>query len=107
MISKGEMELHVKCFSERMEKPGDELGAMVGGHMFGNTVFREHMHDEYYCKVFRVQWIVVGMNMPCLDRRSTTTRIASQPEDVGRVSMKSIEMEFHGRLGIRSCLSKP
>ena len=52
MVSRGEMELHIKCFSKRMEKLGDELGATVGGHMFGNTVFREDMHDEYYCKVF-------------------------------------------------------
>ena len=50
---------------------------------------------------------VVGMNMPCLESRSTITRIESQLEDVGRVSMKSIEMEFHGRSGIRSCFSKP
>ena len=41
-----------------------------------------------------VQWMVVGMNMPCLESQSTITRIESQPEDVGRVSMKSIEMEF-------------
>ena len=54
-----------------------------------------------------VQWIVVGMKIPCLDSRSTITRIASQPEDVGRVSMKSMEMEFHGRSGIGSCFSNP
>ena len=54
-----------------------------------------------------VQWMVVGMNMPCLESRSTITRIESQPEDVGRVSMKSIEMEFHGHSGIGSCFSKP
>ena len=52
MVSGGEMELHIKCFSERTEKPGDELRIMVGGHVFGNTMFREDMHDEYYCKVF-------------------------------------------------------
>ena len=54
-----------------------------------------------------VQWMVVGMNMPCLESRSTITRIESQLEDVGRVSMKSIEMEFHGHSGIGSCFSKP
>ena len=54
-----------------------------------------------------VQWMVVGMNMPCLESQSTITRIELQPEDVGRVSMKSIEMEFHGRSGIGSCFSKP
>ena len=54
-----------------------------------------------------VQWIVVGMNIPCLESRSTITKIESQPEDVGSVSMKSIEMEFHGRSGIGSCFNKP
>ena len=54
-----------------------------------------------------VQWMVVGMNMPCLESWSTITRIESQPVDVGRVSMKSIEMEFHGCTGIGSCFSKP
>ena len=37
----------------RMEKAGDEFGAMVRGDMFQNTVFREHMHNEQHCKVFR------------------------------------------------------
>ena len=53
-----------------------------------------------------VQRMVVGMNMPCLESRSTITRIESQPEDVRKVSMKSIEMEFHGHSGIGSCFSK-
>ena len=53
-----------------------------------------------------VQWMVVGMNMPYLESCLTTTRIESQLEDVGRVSMKSIEMEFHGCSGTGSCFSK-
>ena len=53
------------------------------------------------------QWMVVGMNMPCLESWSTITRIELQLEDIRRVSMKSIEMEFHRRLGIGSCFSKP
>ena len=51
--------------------------------------------------------MVVGMNMPCLERQSTTTRIELQPEDVGSVSMKSMDMEFHGCSGIGSCLRRP
>ena len=43
-----------------------------------------------------VQWMVVGMNMPCLESQSTITRIELQLEDVGRVSMKSIEMDVQG-----------
>jgi hypothetical protein len=47
----------------------------------------------------------VGMKMHCFERRSTT-RMDVKPEEVGSCSMKSIEMEFHRRLGIRSRLSK-
>ena len=54
-----------------------------------------------------VQWIVVGMKMACLDSQSTTTRIESQPEEVGRVSMKSMEIEFHRCSRMGSCFSKP
>src|SRR5271155_5141440 len=54
-----------------------------------------------------VQWIVVGMKIPCLVRQSTITRIASQSEEVGRGSMKSIEIEFQGSSGIGSCFNIP
>ena len=53
-----------------------------------------------------VQWMVVGMKMPCLENRSTITKMESQPEEVGRVSIKSIDIEFQGRLGIGSCFNK-
>ena len=49
----------------------------------------------------------VGMNMHCFDKRSTTTRMEVNPEDGGSCSMKSIDMEFHGFLGMGSCFSKP
>ena len=35
------------------------------------------------------------------------TKIELQPEEVGRVSMKSIEIEFQSQSGIGSCLSRP
>ena len=38
--------------------------------------------------------------MPCLDSRSTITRIELQLEDVRSVSIKSIDVEFHRRSGI-------
>ena len=53
VVSGGEVELHVKCFSEGVEKLGNELGTSVGGYMFGDAMLREDMHDEYGCKVFR------------------------------------------------------
>jgi hypothetical protein len=49
----------------------------------------------------------VGMNMPCLESRSTMTRIAVCPSDSGRCSMKSMEIEFHRRSGTGSCLRSP
>ena len=52
MITGSEMELHVKCFSERAEKAGDEFWDMVRGDMFQNAVFREHMHNKQHFKVF-------------------------------------------------------
>ena len=54
-----------------------------------------------------MQWTVVGMNMLCLVSWSTITRIESELEDVGSVSMKSIEMEFQGHSGIGSSFNKP
>ena len=39
MVSGGEMELHIECFSERTEKTGDELGTTVRSHVFRNAVF--------------------------------------------------------------------
>ena len=52
VVSGGEVELHVKCFSEGAEKSGNERRTSVGGYMFGNAMLREDMHDEYGCKVF-------------------------------------------------------
>ena len=46
------MELHVKCFSEGVEKVGDKFRAVVRSDMFRNAVFGEHMHNEQHCKVF-------------------------------------------------------
>ena len=110
MVTGSEVELHVKCFSKGAEKAGDEFGAVVGSDMFQNAVFGEHVHNKQTNSIARsseVQWVVVRMNMPCLESRSTITRIELQPEDVRRVSMKSIEMEFHRCSGIGSCFSKP
>ena len=52
MVTGSEVELHVKCFSERTEKVGDEFGAVVRSDMFQNAVFGEHVHNEQHCKVF-------------------------------------------------------
>ena len=52
MVTRSEVELHVKCFSEGVEKAGDEFRAVVRSDMFRNTMFGEHVHNEQHCKVF-------------------------------------------------------
>ena len=54
-----------------------------------------------------VQWMVVGMNIACLVSQSMITRMELQPEDIRRVSMKSIDIELQGHSGIGSCLRRP
>ena len=54
-----------------------------------------------------VQWMVVGMNMPCLVSLSMITRMESELSEVGSVSMKSIEIEFQGCSGMGSCFNRP
>ena len=49
-----------------------------------------------------VSW--VGIKIVCLINWSTMTKIVLNLKDNGSFSMKSIEMEFHGHLGIGSCL---
>ena len=51
--------------------------------------------------------LVVGIKSDCLVNRSTTTNIAMKPEEGGKCSMKSIEIEFQGFSGTGNCLSKP
>ena len=41
-----------------------------------------------------VMSLVVGMKMPCLESQSTTTRMVVCPEDKGRCSIKSIEIDL-------------
>jgi len=49
-----------------------------------------------------VSW--AGIKIAYLVSWSTMTKIVSNPEDDGSFLMKSIEMEFHGRSGMGSCL---
>ena len=52
MVTRSEVELHVKCFSKGAEKAGDEFRAAVRSDMFQNAVFGEHVHNEQHCKAF-------------------------------------------------------
>ena len=52
MIFRGEVELHVECFSEGLEEAGDEFRTTVRGDVFGNTVLGKHVHNEKNGEVF-------------------------------------------------------
>ena len=50
---------------------------------------------------------LVEMKMHCLERQSTTTRIAVCLEEARSCLMKSMEMEFHGFDGMGSAFRSP
>jgi len=52
-----------------------------------------------------VSWI--GIKITCLVSQLTMTKIVSNTENDGSFLMKSIKIEFHGCLGIGSCLRDP
>jgi len=45
--------------------------------------------------------------MACFDSQSTIIRMVSKLEEEGSFSIKSIEIEFHGRSRIGSCWRDP
>ena len=50
---------------------------------------------------------LVGMNRACFVRRSTTTKMDKWLLGMGSCSMKSMDMEFHGLIGMGSCFDSP
>ena len=63
------------------------------------------MRRNSFASSGKVMVLWVGMKMHCFDRQSMMTKMDVKLEDRGNCSMKSMEMEIHGHLGIRSCLS--
>ena len=47
--------------------------------------------------------LTVRIKIECLVRQSMMTNIMSELSDMGNFSMKSMNIEFHGLSGIRSC----
>ena len=70
----------------------------------GTPCFENTWSMNSFASIGAVMVLTVGMSNDCLVKRSTMTRIVSNPEDQGSFSMKSMEMEFHRRSGIGSCL---
>ena len=54
-----------------------------------------------------VMVLMVGIKIDCLVRQSMMTSIVLEPSDIGSFSMKSMDFEFQGLSGIRSCLRSP
>ena len=50
---------------------------------------------------------LVGMNRASFVRRSNTTKMDEWLLEMGSCSMKSMDMEFHGLIGMGSCFSSP
>ena len=65
------------------------------------------MKDNCFASSAEVIVSTIGMKILCLVSLQTITNIEVNPEDGGSCSMKSIEMESHGRSGIGSCFRKP
>ena len=109
MISRGKVELHIKCFSEEWKNLETNSGPWSEITCSGTPCFENMCMMNIAARSSEVQWILVGMKIPCFESWSTATRIEShwQPEEVGRVSMKSMEMEFQAHSRIRSCFNKP
>ena len=58
-------------------------------------------------KTWRMMVSKVGIKIDCLVRQSTITSIVLEPSDMGNFSMKSMDIEFQGLSGIRSCFRSP
>jgi len=61
VVTRGEMQGHSECFSERAEEVGDELRTSVRGDMGGYSMFGKHVHDKELGKL-RGGDGVVGQN---------------------------------------------
>src|SRR4029077_19200490 len=73
----------------------------------GTPCFKKMWRRNSLASSGEVMVSCVGTKTHCFERQSTTTKIEVKPEDAGSCSMKSMEMEFHRRLGTGSCLSRP
>ena len=81
----------------------NELETLITSDMSQDSMLGEDMMNSSGAVVLSV----VGMKMPCLESQSMTTRRAVWPEEFGRCLMKSMEIEFQGLLGTRSCFKSP
>ena len=48
MVARGEVKLHIQGRAQTSEEVGNELGASVGGAVFGYTVLGEYVKDKKF-----------------------------------------------------------
>ena len=72
----------------------------------GMLCFKKTCSRNTFASSGEVMVLCMGMKIHCFESQSTTTRMEVKPEEAGSCSMKSMDMEFHGHLGIRSCLRR-
>ena len=82
----------------------DKFGASVGRDVVRDAMLGEHVKDKQFRQLGRSDRIVSRNEHSLFESLSTMTRIAVNPEELGSCSMKSMEIESHGRSGIGSCL---
>ena len=67
-----------------------------------------HTWRKYSFAVSRADMLLVqGMNSTSLEKRSTTTRMLSNPSDSGRSVIKSADISFQGPGGVSSGFNFP
>ena len=80
---------------------GSDSSVWSGCYLLGNV------QRKSFANLGDIILLWVRMKMHCFNRWLTTTRMVMNPKDGGSCSMKSIEMEIYGFLGMRSCFNKP
>jgi len=73
----------------------------------GMSCLENTWRTNRYAKSVDMMMSWAKIKIVCLVSQLTMIKIMSNPEDNGSFSMKSIEMEFHGRSEIESCLRDP
>ena len=90
-----------------MEEGRDNLRASVEVMCEGMPYLEKTWRTNNLANIGDMMVSTVGIKIDCLVRQSTITSIVVEPLDMGNFSMKSMDIEFHGLSGIRSCFRSP
>ena len=96
-----------KALPREQKKQDVNSGPLLEVTCWGMPCLEKTCITKRIARSLEVHWVVVGIKIACLVSWLRITKIELQLEEVGGVSMKSIEIEFQGQSGIGSCLSRP